>query len=298
MPALGKKVPIISRFIKKLRGGSQPFLAEATDGRLYVVKLADNVQGPNLAFNEIMGSELYRLGALKVPQWKALILTTSFIDRNPGCWFEMEEGRRRPAPGLCYGSDYLWQQSTDILDVLPAPYFQRIANANDFWRAWILDVCASHCDNRQALFLPEPSGTLRCYFVDFGHMFGGPCGQRQEVPHRVSQYWDWRIYPHLNRRLLMTLRRMVDKIDKDELWHQVALVPDDWRNRSSVLNFMDSLDRLSNADFVEAALEGMANCHQKDVQKQIGTDRKSEGRVSVLRPGLPGVPGDRTALAC
>ena len=57
MAVLGKKTIAVTRHIQKLRGGSQPILAEASDGRLYVVKFANNPQGANLLFNESMGRD-------------------------------------------------------------------------------------------------------------------------------------------------------------------------------------------------------------------------------------------------
>lgn len=60
---------------------------------------------------------------------------------------------------------------------------------------------------------------------------------------------------------------------------------------------MVSLDRLSNANFVETALEGMANCHQK---RCTGTDwirQENRSPVSILRPGLPDTP-ERADRSC
>lgn len=51
--------PILTGFLKALRGGSQSILAQANDGQLYVVKFANNLQGKNLLFNEAAGSMLY-----------------------------------------------------------------------------------------------------------------------------------------------------------------------------------------------------------------------------------------------
>lgn len=51
----------IVEYVRPLRGGSQPFLAGASDGQLYVVKFNGNPQGPNVLLNECVGNELYRL---------------------------------------------------------------------------------------------------------------------------------------------------------------------------------------------------------------------------------------------
>ena len=60
------------RFIRKMRGGSQPILVEASDRNLYVVKSQDNLQGRNVLFNEVVGSEMFRQVGLPGPE-RALI---------------------------------------------------------------------------------------------------------------------------------------------------------------------------------------------------------------------------------
>lgn len=136
--------PWVKRFIRNLRGGSQPILAEASDGLLYVVKFANNLQGPNLAFNEAMGAELYRQLGLPVPDWKPLILRDAFIDNNPDCWIQTPYGRLRPAAGLCFGSRFLGGGGERLFEILPGSAFARVRNLRDFWLAWLIDVCASY----------------------------------------------------------------------------------------------------------------------------------------------------------
>jgi hypothetical protein len=96
MSDLGRKAALAAKFVCNLRGGSQPILVEASDGLLYVAKFTDNLQGPNLPFNESIGSELYRACGLAVPLWKPLLVTDDFLDQNPGCWLQTAAGRLRP----------------------------------------------------------------------------------------------------------------------------------------------------------------------------------------------------------
>ena len=159
----------LTRFIRKFRGGSQPILVEASDGLLYVVKFFNNEQGPNLLFNESMGTELYRLSGLPVPSWRPLIVTSSFIERNPACWIETPEGTFRPDPGLCFGSQYLGGKDVQLFEILPGNFHKRVRNPDNFWLAWLLDVCGSHADNRQAIFRQRLDGSLDAIFIDHGH---------------------------------------------------------------------------------------------------------------------------------
>src|ERR1035437_3359153 len=117
MSVSGREPALLVHCVQKLRGGSQPVLAAANDGQLYVVKFTNNLQGPNLAFNESMGTELYRICGLPVPSWRAILVTASFIDQNPGCWIETAEGKLRPKEGVCFGSQFLCTEDSRLLEL-------------------------------------------------------------------------------------------------------------------------------------------------------------------------------------
>ena len=59
------------------------------------------------------------------------------------------EGQLRPEPGMCFGSRYLGEDSTRLFEVLPGNSFRRVRNLQDFWLAWMIDICAGHTDNRR-----------------------------------------------------------------------------------------------------------------------------------------------------
>src|ERR1039457_415092 len=119
MPALERSFSRVTRYIRNFHGGSQPILAQASDGLQYVVKFNNNLQGPNVPFNESVGSELYRACGLAVPSWKPLLVSDTFLDQNPDCWMQTPEGRLRPASGLCFGSRFLGAEGTRLLEILP-----------------------------------------------------------------------------------------------------------------------------------------------------------------------------------
>ena len=122
----------LTQYIRKLRGGSQPILAQASDGLMYVVKFTNNLQGPNLAFNESMGSELYRACGLEGPSWKPLVITDSFTDKNRDSWMQTPAGTLRPAAGVCFGSRFLGGEDAQLLEILPESRFKRLYNRNHF----------------------------------------------------------------------------------------------------------------------------------------------------------------------
>jgi len=70
-------------YIRKLRGGSQPALIKCSDGNFYVVKFLNNPQGPNVLFNEVLGTEIFRLAGLPVPMWRVIHVSRRFFSRFP-----------------------------------------------------------------------------------------------------------------------------------------------------------------------------------------------------------------------
>ena len=164
MSALGRKSVRLSRFIRNLRGGSQPILVQASDGLLYVVKFTNNLQGANLPFNESVGTELYRACGLAVPAWKPLLVSDAFLDRNPDCWMQTSKGRLRPDSGMCFGSRFLGGDGIRLLEILPGTSFKRVRNNKSFWLAWMIDICAHHADGRQAIFVEDAEGWLNAFF--------------------------------------------------------------------------------------------------------------------------------------
>src|SRR5438270_12725672 len=153
-----EKPAVLTQFICKLRGGSQAILARASDDQLYVVKFANNPQGQNLLFNESMGTELYHRSGLPVPSWRPLAVTGQFVADNPDCWIETTGGLCPPAVAACFGSRCLGAERMGLFEILPGNSFNHVQNRGDFWLAWLLDICARHADNRQALFQRDNAG--------------------------------------------------------------------------------------------------------------------------------------------
>jgi hypothetical protein len=248
----------VTQYIRNLRGGSQPILAQASDGLLYVVKFTNNLQGPNLPFNESMGSELYRACGLAGPSWKPLLVTDAFLDQNPDCWMQTTEGRLRPDSGLCFGSRFLGGNGIRLLEILPGTSFKRIRNSKSFWLAWLIDICAGHADNRQALFLEDANGGLEAFFVDHGHLFGGPKGDLQKH-FQASRYLDPRIYQSVTSSFLLDVQRVIGSLDADQLWQRMQELPDSWKTPSAVRGFNQCLRTLSTSRLLQSVLDTIVN---------------------------------------
>ena len=295
MTAFGKDFTRVTRYIRNLRGGSQPILSQASDGLLYVVKFTNNLQGANLPFNESIGSELYRACGLAVAQWKPLLVTDAFIDRNPDCWMQTPEGRLRPESGLCFGSRFLGGDGVRLLEILPGASFKRVLNFQNFWLAWMIDICAHHADNRQALFQEDAQGHLSAYFIDHGHLFGGPKGEQQSR-FLASRYLDPRIYQSVSSKHLLRFQKIAGSLDVDQLWRQIQALPQGWKTDSALCAYSECLGRLSNATLLRNIIDSMVDAQQRTNEcKDDQSGRKPQR--AVLCFGVPAKGGGRRLAA-
>jgi hypothetical protein len=286
MTALGKSPITVTQVFRRLRGGSQPVLVQASDGLFYVVKFLDNFQGSNVLFNESAGTELFQASGLPVPSWTPLVISDEFLDRNPLCWMQGQHGPIRPHAGLCYGSRFLGLDGIQSLEILSQNNHHHVQNRESFWLAWLLDVCSGHTDNRQVLFTEDSRGDLHPSFIDHGHLFGGPEGN--ETAHLLSsRYLDWRIYPETTPQELQRISRVVHQLDTDKIWTRILALPDEWKSPSALAGFNRSLDRLAQPLHVQGVLDAMRN----NVANRRGRD-EDPGRIqrkpplAVLYPGI------------
>jgi hypothetical protein len=173
------------KYIRKMKGGSQSILVQANDGRYYVVKMIGNPQGPNVLANERLGNFIAKSIGLPTAEGKGIYLSDSFIDSHPDLWFELASGGLRPNKGVHYGSTFVGQPCGPER---PSEYISpsrvnMITNRDSFLGMYLLDVWANHRDSRQAVLLRASADcTQKAFFIDHGHMFGGPKWNFQESP--------------------------------------------------------------------------------------------------------------------
>lgn len=274
---MGIEILTLQRFLRKLRGGSQPILAQASDGALYVVKCAGGFQGPNLMFNESIGTELYRACGLAVAEWRTIQVDDRFLDANPTCWFESPEKRIRPVAGLCFGSRLAGQDGYPMSDILPGTAFRRIRNRSSFWLAWLIDVCASHSDVRQAIFKEYADWRFEAIFIDHGHLFSGPGGMDQPLP-LASRYLDPRIYGDVSKSDLRSIRSALEALDANALRTRVVGLPAGWRTESALMSFEQCLERLKEPRAWETVLSEL-----RDLQERSSKSERTR-HVSKIMP--------------
>ena len=262
--------------IQKLRGGSQSILVRADDGFFYVVKFLNNLQGPNLLFNEALGTELFRRAGLLVPAWRPVYLSEDFLDRYPACWMETENGRRRPKASWCFGSRYLSLRNTALFEILPERSFSRIGNRRDFWAAWVLDILCGHADNRQALFLERNSRSLEAYFIDHGHLFGGALGT-DSPRFMASRYLDPRIYTHVSATDADEIQRAIQSLDLTALSKVASSLPEGWSTEGAISGFERFAHQISDSVLLKDVICFILGM----VESSKGSHDRSQARFTV-----------------
>ena len=276
------------RFVRRLRGGSQPVLIEASDGLQYVVKFQNNFQGPNLLFNEVAGTELFGQAGLPVPDWRPIRITERFLRSTPECWLETAHGLVRPQAGLCFGSLFLEPEQSRIFEILSGGYFSRVRSRGDFWTAWVLDVLAENTDHRQALFVEEGNSRLQTFFIDHGHLLGGARGA--SVPwYRASRYIDPRVYTEAGEPEAGAVEESIRRIDLRRLAKRVIALPEAWKPASALLRFGRMMERLSNVETVGEVTRfvlGMTATLEQEVRSQARECRTNHLRYRSEEPDV------------
>jgi hypothetical protein len=281
---------LLVRFVRRLRGGSQPIVVEGSDGVLYVVKFLNNPQGANVLFNEGAGSQLFGTAGLPVPGWNALLASNEFLDRNPECWMTAGEDLLRPTAGLCFGSRFLDGGVKRTLEILPGTSYKRLRRRDQLWTAWLLDACCYHSDIRQVLFTEEASGRFNPVFIDNGHLFGGSSGTKAALP-RASQYLDNRIYRELEDSDIDGTVRFLQYLDTDSLRRKALALPGEWQSGSGISALERALNRLADQSQLRTIMESIVEIQR--LRLELDTSRggfEFPGRPSLLHPSVPRKP--------
>jgi hypothetical protein len=286
---VAKSALILTRFLGRLRGATRPILAQTSDGQMAVVKFGGNPREPNLLFNEAMGSELYAAARLAVPGWTEVEVTEAFLASYRACW--PQDGALQP--GLAFASWYIQASGERVMQILPGSSLSRVEHGEDFWLAWLMDVCAQHADHRQALFVESCSRRLQVVFIDHGQMFGGPGGNR-EPRFQASRFLDPRLYPAPTAALKNQLLGRVAALDCDQLRRRAEQLPAEWKTVSAGLRFSECLDRLGKPSLLSNLLDTLFNDREKGQRLEVpglGFPAQSEVQLQTGKPTAAGTRG-------
>jgi hypothetical protein len=176
------------RLIRKMRGGAQAHLIEASDGHCYVVKFLNNPQHRRILVNEWIGAAFLSYLGLATPETAIVRVTDSFLADNPEVYIQLGSRRLLVEPGWHFGSRFPGDPARNVVyDFLPDSLLDKVENLGDFPGALAFDKWTGNADSRQAVFfrarlkdwLPGSAGsTARLGFVaqmmDHGYLFEGP----------------------------------------------------------------------------------------------------------------------------
>jgi hypothetical protein len=174
------------RLIRKMRGGAQSHLIEASDGHTYVVKFLNNPQHRRILANEWIASAFLHYLGINTPEAAIVEITPSFLGENADVYLQLASKRIPPELGRHFGSRFPGDaERTVVYDYLPDPLLSKVENLVELVGILAFDKWMGNADSRQSIFFRAlvselgPTGALgRLGFVaqmiDNGYVFEGP----------------------------------------------------------------------------------------------------------------------------
>jgi len=181
------------RLTRKMRGGAQAHLIEASDGHAYVVKFHNNPQHRRILVNEWIASTFLHYLGIAAPETAMVELTQEFLAATPDVHIQLGRERRPVTPGWHFGSRFPGDpMRTVVYDFLPDTLLEQVENLQDFLGVLAFDKWMGNADSRQAIFFrarvhdPLAANPPRLGFVaqmvDNGYVFEGPHWRWGESP--------------------------------------------------------------------------------------------------------------------
>src|SRR5579872_1265519 len=128
------------RLIRKMRGGAQAHLLEASDGHAYVVKFLNNPQHRRILVNEWIASTFLHYLGIATPEPAMVRISEGFLAANPEVHLQLGTRTQAPNAGWHFGSRYPGDpERTVVYDFLPDTILDTIENLSDFLGALAFD---------------------------------------------------------------------------------------------------------------------------------------------------------------
>ncbi len=154
-----------TRYVRRVRGGSQSHILECDDGREYCTKFLGNPQHDRVLANEYLCTRLAKAIGISVPVAAIVEVDAEFIERN-NVRFVVNERTYIPRAGLQFGSRLI--KADDVYDYLPAQI--PIQNLREFAGILAFDKFTCQADGRQAVFYKNKrQRAFRAAMIDFGY---------------------------------------------------------------------------------------------------------------------------------
>jgi len=177
------------RLIRKMRGGAQAHLMEASDGHCYVVKFLNNPQHRRIVVNEWISSVFLRYLGIATPEPAMVRIAPEFLAANPEVYIQLGSRRQEVSAGWHYGSRFPGDPARmTVYDFLPDTLLDKVENRTDFIAVLAFDKWMGNADSRQSIFFrarlvesaayqPPDAGPhygFVAQMIDNGYVFEGP----------------------------------------------------------------------------------------------------------------------------
>jgi hypothetical protein len=182
--------------VRRMRGGAQAHLLEATDGHFYVVKFLGNPQHRRVLTNEMVAGTILEYLQISSPAIRLIEVTQEFLQANPDVYFTLGNRRVEVKPGWQFASRYPGDPGiVSVYDFVPDSLLGQVINLNDFLGCMVFDKWVGNADGRQSVFLrapladwfpetrvhPQKLGFLTL-MIDHGFAFNGPHWEFVDAP--------------------------------------------------------------------------------------------------------------------
>ncbi len=273
-----QRILAVTTVVGKQRGGSQSRLVQCDDGKLYILKMHPNPQGPNVLANEALGSILTRGLGLCAPAWKPVTIDLKTVRFFPELAMQTSDQETVfPACGLHFGSEYLGGPEYDLYDFMPESYTHKLRSTAQSLAIYLFDVWAVHQDERQCVYQRNrETGFYDTFFIDNGHLFGGPTWS--EIGGYSRSVCSANVQAPMigDPRIEQWLKVFEDRIP-GLLRHAIEVVPRDWYKDDIYLLYARLLWRL---EFIRALVnQEILKSARETSEREVFNHRRLEGET-------------------
>ncbi len=222
--------------------GSQSHLLQASDGACYVTKFQNNPQHVRVLANEMFATNLGHCLGLPMPRVEVIDVSNWLVQHTEGLRLEVARAVIPCSSGKQLASLYAGDKiEATLFDYLPDAALKNVVNLEDFARVLVLDKWTCNSDGRQAIFKRQAtrSQAYTATFIDQGFCFNAGDWNFPDSPLR-GVYARNRVYETVTgwESFEPALTR-AEQIDISDLSRFAAQIPQEWYEYD-----IDGLNRL------------------------------------------------------
>ena len=217
--------------LRRMRGGSQSHLLQASDGACYVTKFQNNPQHVRVLANEMFATSLGQWLGLPMPRVEVIDVSEWLIHHTDdlrvqlgGTVIPCSSGRQLAS---LYASN---KKKPTVFDYLPDTELEHVVNLEDFARVLVLDKWTCNSDGRQAIFKPQTMRTQRytVTFIDQGFCFNAGEWNFPDSPLR-GVYARPRVYETvIGWQTFEPALTRAEQMDISDLARFASQIPEEW----------------------------------------------------------------------